>query len=256
MLKLGVESGGRGPDLVLLHGWGMNAAVWDKLAPALEPHFRMHRVELAGQRASAARTPYTLDAVADALAAAVPARVAVCGWSLGAHFALTWARRNSPQVMRLVLIAATPRFVSGANWPHGIAAAVFDAFAAELGRDCRAALQRFLALQVRGDLNAHDALRYLRGRVVARGAADRETLTAGLQILKDADLRDLLPHIAQPALLLHGTRDSLVPLAACEFMQRTLPDARLETIAGSAHAPFVTNVEHVASSIKEFCREQ
>ncbi|MDX1266111.1 MAG: alpha/beta fold hydrolase, partial [Oceanisphaera sp.] len=41
-----VERRGRGPDLVLLHGWGMNGAVWQGLAPRLEADFRLHLVDL------------------------------------------------------------------------------------------------------------------------------------------------------------------------------------------------------------------
>jgi len=254
-MTLHVEVSGSGPDLVLLHGWGTNAAVWRELAAALAPHFRTHCVDLPGHGASPACMSYTLDAVAGALAAALPARVSVCGWSLGAQFALTWARRDAQQVTRLVLIAGTPRFANRADWTHGIAAAVLDAFAVDLERDYRATLQRFLALQARGDGHAREVLRHLREQALSRGAPDARALAAGLQILRESDLRDLLPHIPQPTLILHGTEDTVVPPAAGEFLQRALPNARLAAIAGAAHAPFVAHVEQVASSIKEFCRE-
>ena len=34
--------------LVLLHGWGLNAQVWDCIAPELNAHFTLHRVDLPG----------------------------------------------------------------------------------------------------------------------------------------------------------------------------------------------------------------
>lgn len=251
-MTLQVESSGSGPDLALLHGWGMNAAVWGKLAPALAPHFRVHCVNLPGYGASARCVPYTLETVTDALAAALPARVVVCGWSLGAQLALCWARRRPMQVERLVLIAATPRFIAGADWTAGMEVAVLDTFAAGIEYDAGAALRRFAALQAQGDANARDVLRCLR-EVLRHGTLDKAALAAGLRILKESDLRDSLQYITQPALMIHGTHDTVVPPAAGEYLRRALPHATLDIIDRAAHAPFVARRERVARSITEFC---
>ena len=39
---------GQGDDIILVHGWGMNGAVWDKVASLLALHFRVHVVDLPG----------------------------------------------------------------------------------------------------------------------------------------------------------------------------------------------------------------
>ncbi|MCV5870744.1 pimeloyl-[acyl-carrier protein] methyl ester esterase, partial [Escherichia coli] len=46
--KLHWQSFGQGPDLVLLHGWGMNGAVWQQTVESLQPYFRVHVVDLPG----------------------------------------------------------------------------------------------------------------------------------------------------------------------------------------------------------------
>ena len=74
-MGLHVASKGSGPDLVLLHGWGMNGGVWDETACALAPYFRVHCVDLPGHGASSDEC-CTLDATADALAA-VPASLEI-----------------------------------------------------------------------------------------------------------------------------------------------------------------------------------
>jgi len=48
MTDLYVETRGQGPDLVLLHGWGLNLRVWDSLAGVLENSFRIIAVDLPG----------------------------------------------------------------------------------------------------------------------------------------------------------------------------------------------------------------
>ena len=254
-MTLQIEVSGSGPDLVLLHGWGMNAAVWREAATGLVQLFRLHCVDLPGHGASPACMPCTLDALADLLAAALPQRVAVCGWSFGGQVALNWALRKPDQVERMVLLATTPRFVRGADWDCGIDAAVLDDFARSLAHDYRATLQRFLALQAQGGADARVVLRRLREHILARGEPDVAALGAGLRLLKETDLRDRLIQIMQPALILHGEHDSLVPLAAGAYLQRMLPDATLEVLAGTAHAPFIAQPQRIARRIVEFCRE-
>lgn len=53
-MNLSVDSHGEGPDLALIHGWGIGASVWDDLLPLLSAHFCVHRVTLPGYTSSAA----------------------------------------------------------------------------------------------------------------------------------------------------------------------------------------------------------
>jgi len=255
-MDLYVESSGSGTDIVLLHGWGMNAAVWDEVAIDLAKRFRVHCVDLPGHGNSPASEPQTLDAMTDALSAVFPQPTTVCGWSLGGQVALNWALRVPSQVMRLVLIATTPRFVNGAQWLSGIDAGLFEELARALAEDCRATLQRFLALQAQEDADSREVLRRLRQTVSKRAEPMVAALAGGLRILEATDLRDSLPRIAQPALIMHGARDAIVPLAAGAFLQRALVRAELEVFAGAGHAPFVASPQRAARRIVEFCNER
>ncbi len=242
-----VTTSGNGPDLVLLPGWGMTAQVWTEVAALLSPQWRVHCVDWSADTGGA---PVTLDALAEAVAALTVPRATVCGWSLGGHLALHWARRKPAQVARFILISTTPCFVRSAGWDHGMEPAVFDAFAQNLAHDVAGTLQRFIVLQAHGDTAERTVIRRLRDCVALPDAA---ALAAGLQLLKHTDLRADLAQIGQPALILHGERDSVVPAGAGDYLQRTLPNARLATIAGAAHAPFIAQPHTVAQRIAEFC---
>ena len=248
-----VTVSGAGPDLVLLHGWGMNARVWEDLAPELAQRFRVHNVDLPGHGGSATCRPYTLASISAALASALPARALVCGWSLGGQVALNWALTAPAQVARLVLIASTPRFVRETGWDCGMEVAAFNGFAHGLAADPEATLQRFILLQAQGDTAARAVARRLRELALAHGMPDAASLAAGLQILRQTDLRADLPHIRQPVLIMHGERDSVVPLAAGACMRSGLPHSTLEVIAGAAHAPFIAQPRIAARRIAEFC---
>jgi pimeloyl-[acyl-carrier protein] methyl ester esterase len=248
-----VECRGNGPDLVLLHGWGMRAGVWDEVATQLAPRFRVHSVDLPGYGGTDACVPYTLESVANMLAANCAPRVTVCGWSLGGQLAMRWALSRPAQIERLVLIATTPRFVQCPGWDSGMEAAAFDAFAHDLTHDANGVLRRFALLQSHADTHARSVLRRLRDCLSVDGKADSGVLAAGLQILRGTDLRAELPCISQAVLVLHGERDSVVPPAAGAYLKSVLKRAKLEVVAGAAHAPFIGRAHDIAQRIGRFC---
>jgi pimeloyl-[acyl-carrier protein] methyl ester esterase len=65
-------------------------------------------------------------------------------------------------------------------------------------------------------------------------------------------LRGVLQAVAQDVFVIHGDRDALVPLAAGEYLARTLARANLCVIEGAAHAPFVAQPDKVATAIQAF----
>lgn len=255
-MTLHCEVSGSGPDLVLLHGWGMHAGVWDGLAHELSPRFRVHAVDLPGYGASATCDPYTLEQMAAALSLQMPQHCMVCGWSLGGQVALAWAGIAPRQVARLALIATSPCFSQRADWPHAVEAAVLRAFAEALETDYAGTLRRFLSLQALGDVRSRQVALQLRENLFARGKPDARTLGQGLDVLLDTDLRGRLSEIAQPVLVLHGERDTLTPPAAGEYLSRNLPHAQLVKLQGAAHAPFVADAGGISALLIRFFDER
>ncbi|MHB1591480.1 MAG: pimeloyl-ACP methyl ester esterase BioH [Sulfuricella sp.] len=232
---------GRGPDLALLHGWGMHGGVWDGVRDALAQRFRLHLVDLPGYGASPAFEPYDLEGLARAVAAALPEKVQVCGWSLGGQVALEMALLFPGQIERLVLTATTPCFTAREDWPWAVRREVLLEFATALETDYDGTLKRFLALQARGDDAVKTVLKRLRDCLFAKDRPSAEVLRAGLGILLGTDLRDCVLAVKMPTLLLHGERDMLTPVGAARWLAERMPDARLNVLPGAAHAPFLSH---------------
>jgi pimeloyl-[acyl-carrier protein] methyl ester esterase len=113
-------------------------------------------------------------------------------------------------------------------------------------------VQNFLALQTRGDERARETLRLLRSQLAAHGEPDPRALRTGLEILRNADLRDVLPRIAVPALVLAGEHDRLTPAAAARELAMALPVARFKLIERSGHAPFLSHPGEVLAEVTAF----
>ena len=240
-MKLHIETVGDGPNLALIHGWGMHGGVWDGVRDELARRFRLHLVDLPGHGASPALGQDGLENLARAVAAALPDKIRVCGWSLGGLVALEMALLFPAQVERLLLTATTPCFTERDEWPWAVRREVLLEFAAALETDCDATLKRFLALQARGGDEAKAVLKRLRETLFTRGRPTVEALRGGLKILLESDLRDRAAAVKAPALLLHGDRDMLTPVGAGRWLAGQMAGARLETIAGAAHAPFLSH---------------
>ena len=250
-MALHVEVVGEGPPLVLIHGWGLHGGVFAPLVERLSDRYQLHLPDLPGHGCSRDDgTPLTLPAcVAEILACTPPA--AWLGWSLGGLFALH-AASVSPQVRALALVAATPRFVRGDNWPHAVEPSVFEQFGRDLRQDYRGTLERFLALDTIGSEHARAELRTLKENLYARGEPAPRALQQGLALLEQGDLRTLLPTLSIPSLWLSGHRDRLVSPTAMREAAAMTPGSRYVDISGGGHAPFLGHADQVADEIRDF----
>lgn len=251
-MSLYIEQHGSGPDLVMLHGWGLHGGLFGPVIEPLAQHFRLHLLDLPGHgRSTMSKGDYTIESVAETVAAAVPPGANWLGWSLGGRIALQ-AAANRAAIDRLILVGANPCFTQKPDWPHAMPENELEQFAASLRDNYKATLQRFLALQSRGSERAREELRNLRDALFAHGEPDPQALAGGLEILRSADLRPALPTIEQPTLVLHGERDTLAPLAAAEYTAGQLPHGKLEVIEGAGHAPFISHPEEFTSAVRGF----
>jgi pimeloyl-[acyl-carrier protein] methyl ester esterase len=213
-----------------------------------------HRLQHSAHDGYRSAQPILRDIV-DALSAQFDEPLTVCGWSLGGQIALRWAQRYPEQVRRLVLVASTPCFARRADWPCAMPAGTLAEFGEALQLDYAQTLRRFLALQVRGSEQERELLATLRGTLFSHGEPDLGALQLGLEILRDCDLRSILPDIRQPALVIAGERDTLTPLQASEYLASHLAGARLATIRGAAHAPFLSHQAEFSEHVMNFLNE-
>jgi pimeloyl-[acyl-carrier protein] methyl ester esterase len=177
---------------------------------------------------------------------------ALCGWSLGALLAMRAALLAPERVGRLILVGGTPSFTQRDDWTTAQPASLLQDFAAAVANDSRTTLQRFVALFNQGDSKARPIGREIARNVLSSPPPATATLLAGLDWLRDVDLRDRVAEITCPVLLIHGEHDPLMPLPAARWLADKLPQARLDVFPGAAHAPFLNDTERFARLVGGF----
>jgi DNA-binding CsgD family transcriptional regulator len=66
------------------------------------------------------------------------------------------------------------------------------------------------------------------------------------------DVRDVLPLIAQPTLILHRTGDTWIDVGHARYLADRIPAARYIELAGSEHRPWLGDVDAIADEIEVF----
>jgi 2-succinyl-6-hydroxy-2,4-cyclohexadiene-1-carboxylate synthase len=232
--------------LVLLHGFTQTRQSWRRTVAALGGRYRAVAPDLPGHGQMSERRPASLAATLAYLRALVDEPHVLAGYSMGGRIALHAALARPERVQRLVLVGASPgladageraarRRADEALADH-IEAVGVDAFAEEWGR---LALWEGQPERVRAAAHAD------RLRNTPAGLADA---LRGLGTGALPSLWDRLGELRMPVMLAVGERDAKFR-AIAERMAELVPDARLELIAGTGHAPHLERPDLVAEAI-------
>ncbi|MDY4316635.1 pimeloyl-ACP methyl ester esterase BioH [Pectobacterium actinidiae] len=240
-------------DLVLLHGWGLNAQVWQSIIVRLAPHFRLHLVDLPGYGRSQGLGAMSLSDMADRVLAQAPERAVWLGWSLGGLVASQIALSAPARVEKLITVASSPCFSAQDGWP-GIKPDVLQGFQQQLSEDFQRTVERFLALQTLGTESARQDARLLKSVVLEQPMPSVEVLNGGLAILREADLRPRLADLIVPFLRLYGALDGLVPRKVAGLLNDQLPNSTSVVIPKAAHAPFISHPDAFTEQVIAFAQ--
>jgi len=250
MPQLYTKTLGSGPDLVLLHGWGMNATVWQPVMQALAQRYRVTCIDLPGHGRSP-EMPWPSEQVADLLLAVAPSRACWMGWSLGGMLATLFTAQYPERVSALITVASNLRFTQSENWPSAMPEDQLLSFARALEHDRPGVLKRFIALQFLGVSVDKTIIKHLQQEIAARPAS-LSTLRQGFDLLRELDLRYSFSTLQLPVLALFGRLDKLVPIQAEGAIKQQSPAVQTHTFAQAGHAPFMSHPSQFIEQVTSF----
>lgn len=241
------DESGDGPLLLLVHGLPFQKGMWADIVPFLEPRFRVARIDLPGFGESAVPAkPPSMDVYADILAAFLRERAAavslVVGHSLGGYVLLNLATRHPRALDGLVMldsraIADEPEQAANrqaialrlrTESPEFVAEAMLPKMPRKGGVD------QALGKRIRERMNPlrADGIAWSQQAIAAR-----------------PDYSARLGSIHQPALVLTGMHDAIVPLEESGIMAANFHAGRLAVIDDAGHCPMLEKPRQTADAL-------
>ena len=251
-VAVGYDRAGDGPPLVLVHGAASDARDWRPQLAALSDEFTVVAWDEPGAgRSDEVPAGFALGDWADCLAALIerldlgPAHVGGLSW--GGTVALELYRRRPELVATLILIDTY------AGWKGSLPAEEVEARVAGL-REMLAAPPADFDPTLPGLFAGEPPPEVV--PLLEEVAADvrPETMRIQLMLMAETDLRDVLPQIRVPTLLIWGDRDARSPLRVAYEFARVIPDAELVVIPDCGHVSNLERPAAVNQAIRAFCR--
>ena len=265
-IDLYYEDHGSGKTVVLIHGWPLSGASWEKqIAALLEAGHRVITYDRRGfGRSSQPSTGYDYDTFAEDLHKLVTKLdlrdFALVGFSMGGgEVARYLGTYGSGRAVKAVFIASVPPFLlKTPDNPEGVDGSVFEGIKKAIIADRPAFLSAFLAnfynVDVLGGTRISDQVVQANWNV-AVGASAKGTLDCVSAWV--SDFRNDLPRINLPTLVIHGDSDRILPIAATGTRtHKAVKGARLVVVEGGPHGLTWTHAEKVNRELLAFLGER
>ncbi|MBA2768835.1 MAG: alpha/beta hydrolase [Sporichthyaceae bacterium] len=253
-LRIAYERAGTGPPLVLLHGFvGDGRSTWSSQIDYLSGEYTVVAWDAPGAgRSSDPPEWFRLPDYADCLAAFVGAvRLAhphLVGLSFGGALALEVFRRH-PTIPRTLILASAYAGWAGSLEPEEVQ-------------------ERLRLSLLRADLPPGPFAESMISSMFASSASEEDVdrFAASLRAFQpagframarssaEADLRDVLPRIDVPTLLLYGGDDVRAPLPVAQALHSAISGSRLVVMPGVGHVSSVEAPELFNRTVGDFLR--
>jgi non-heme chloroperoxidase len=265
-IDLYYEDHGSGQPVVLIHGYPLSGASWEKQVPVLlEAGRRVITYDRRGFGKSSQPTEgYNYDTFAEDLRQLITQLklqdFVLVGFSMGGgEIARYLGKYGSKGVSKAVIIGGVPPFLLKTdNNPEGVDASVFDGIKKAVAADRYAFFTEFFKNFYNTDL-------LLGKRVseqvvqaswnIAAGASATASLACVPTWLED--FRQDVARIDVPTLVIHGDDDRIVPLAAAgQRTAKLITGAPLHVVKGGPHCITWTHAEEVNAELLSFLGEK
>jgi len=266
-IELYYEDHGSGKPVVLIHGYPLSGASWEKQVSALlDGGYRVITYDRRGFGKSSQPTEgYHYDTFAEDLHKLIThlkleQKFSLVGFSMGGgEIARYFGKYGSNGVSKAVIIGGVPPFLLKTNDnPEGVEGSVFDGIKKAVAQDRYAFFTEFFKNFFNADLLlgkrvSEEVLRACWN--IAAGAS----ATASLACVSTwyEDFRQDLHRVDVPTLVIHGDSDRIVPIeAAGQRTAKLIKGAQLVVVKGGPHCIPWTHAEEVISALVSFLGEQ
>jgi pimeloyl-ACP methyl ester carboxylesterase len=252
-LRIAYRRAGEGPPLVLLHGGPVDSRQWRGQLDGLSDEFTVVAWDMPGcGRSSDPPETFRLPDCADCLAGFIDAlglgRPHVLGLSFGGGLALELYRRH-PAIPRTLVLAG-----AYAGWAGSLPPEVVEQRLQQCLREADLPAERWVRGWIPGLLTEAAPAEMVDELVAVMSDFHPAGYRVWARAFAEADLRDVLPRIEVPTLLLYGDADRRSPLELAEDLHAKIPSSRLVVMPGVGHLSNVEAAESFNAEVRSFLR--
>jgi pimeloyl-[acyl-carrier protein] methyl ester esterase len=246
---------GKGPHIVLLHGWCCDLRSMKPIADYLEKNFTLTNIDLPGRGLSDWSDSIAgIDDIADLILPHLPERAIYIGWSFGGLVAISIASRFPDLVERFIGITTAPRFIEDDHWP-GVPKPGFSAGFSSI-RDVGFVnfFKAFYDAEYKNYKIKPSSYYELIHHLEEIPKTKMDILFNGVAICDATDLRNEYKKLTCQIDLIFGDEDGSVPKLLHPKIQALNTCARLHIISGSQHMPFWTHPDNFFSILDKILK--
>lgn len=265
-IDLYYEDHGSGEAVVLIHGWPLSGASWEKQVQALlKAGYRVITYDRRGFGKSSKPTfGYDYDTLSEDLHKIILkvdlSDVTLVGFSMGGgEVARYLGSHGAERVSKAVFVSAIPPFLrKTADNPDGVDTSIFEGIEQAIKADRLAFLSEFLSNfynvdKLGGKLISDHVVRFSWN--VAAGASPKGTLDCVSAWL--TDFREDLKRIDVPILVIHGADDRILPVSATgERTHEAIRGSKLVVIENGPHGIIWTHADQVNRALLDFIAQK
>jgi pimeloyl-ACP methyl ester carboxylesterase len=258
------DTGGTGRPIILIHGWPLSAAAWEKQVPALkDAGFRVISYDRRGfGRSDKPDSGYDYDTLAADLHEIITDKdlkdVTLVGFSMGGGEVARYVAKHGEDRLKSVVFASAvpPYLLQTEDNPDGpLTQDAADEFKENLTKDRDGFFEGF----TKDFFSANNELKVSeQERQEALVLCKQSSKIAALECMKSwatTDFRDDLDKITVPTLVLHGTGDGVVPIDGSGHRTHDrVKDSKLVEINGAPHGCNTSHPDEFNNAMIDFLK--
>lgn len=175
----------------------------------------------------------------------------LCGHSLGALAGIKAVLKSPDAFSRLVLIGCSPCYINDPDYYGGFERADLDVMYYRMETDYFAWASGFAPLAMRNESRPELANNFAASLKSLRP----DIALSALRMAMQSDLRDVLPTLQLPTLIIQAHNDIAVPRAVGEYLNANIRNSQLKLINAQGHLPHVSAPDQVIEAIREFLND-
>lgn len=253
---------GQGRPIVLIHGWPLDADMWEAQAPALAyAGFRVISYDRRGfGRSDQPWTGFDYNTMSDDLATIIAGLAlkdaALVGFSMGGgEIARYMSRHGGKDVSKVVLVSSIcPFLLKTPDHPNGAPKDLFDGIVHGLEQDRPHFLQDFFKKVFGiGLLSSPVSSAALQWTLSLAMLASPKATVDCVRAFGETDLRADMAAFKVPTLIIHGDSDETVPLdISSKVAAEMIAGAELKVYAGAPHGLPITHAQRLTEDLLAF----